>query len=158
MGVDLGVIFEKLVSLGHVLFSNKMGLGKTKVFMSMIECRARELEAKFKSLPEGESKAIFFPTLIVNPPSTIHQTHSEMQANFPGLNVLLYYSHRNVWYKFNSAKIVHRDELLGVLQRLSNTNPQVGSLISTSFEQQRLTTFTDRTHCRYDNLQHAVLS
>ncbi|KAL7813893.1 hypothetical protein V8C44DRAFT_363803 [Trichoderma aethiopicum] len=126
---DLGVIFEKLDSLGHVLFSNEMGLGKTKVFMSMIECRARELEAKFKSLLEGESKAIFFPTLIVNPPSTIHQTHSEMQANFPGLNVLLYYSHRNVWYKSNSAKIVHRDELLGVLQRLSNTNPQTARTV-----------------------------
>ncbi|KAL7934734.1 hypothetical protein V8C35DRAFT_327100 [Trichoderma chlorosporum] len=138
--VDLGAISEKLDTLGHVLLSNGMGLGKTKDFLSMIECRARELEAKFNTLQDGESDDLFFPTLIVNPPSTIHQTHSELKSNFPSLTVLLYYSSKSQSRKFDSAKIVEKSEFLESLRKLSNKKPQTARTVI-------LTTY-NTIHCR----------
>jgi hypothetical protein len=152
---DLGVIFEKLDTLGHVFLSNEMGLGKTKVFLTTIECRARELEAKVKTLEDGK-KDIFFPTLIVNPPSTIHQTHAEIKSNFPHLTVLLYFASKSQSRKFDSARIIEKNDFLEVMKKMSNSDPQV-CLSAASQKGQRLTSKTARTvvmtsyntlHCR----------
>ncbi|UKZ55768.1 hypothetical protein TrVGV298_009592 [Trichoderma virens] len=135
-----GVIFQKLDTIGHILLSNEMGLGKTKVFISMIECRARELEAKFKILHDDNNRDIFFPTLVVNPPSIIHQTHAEMKANFPGLKVLMYYASKSQSRKFDSATILEKNEFLQVLRKLSNSDPQTARIVI-------MTTY-NTLHCR----------
>ncbi|KKP02754.1 hypothetical protein THAR02_05143 [Trichoderma harzianum] len=51
---DLGIIFDKLDSIGHVLLCNDRGLGKTKVSAAMVECRARDIEAKAAADPDGD--------------------------------------------------------------------------------------------------------
>ncbi|PTB47394.1 hypothetical protein M431DRAFT_102340 [Trichoderma harzianum CBS 226.95] len=135
-----GCIFEKLDTLGHVLFSNEMGLGKTKVFLAMIECKARDLEAKLTTLSDDDDHEIFFPSLIVNPPGTIHQTNAELKANFPGLKVLLYYGAKGQSRKFDSSKIVDKAEFLKVLRKLSPTDPQTARTVV-------MTTY-NTFHCR----------
>ncbi|PNP51939.1 hypothetical protein THARTR1_07148 [Trichoderma harzianum] len=119
---DLGVIFDKLDHLGHVLLSNEMGLGKTKVFAATIECYARELE-RIYSAGSGKPDGIFFPTLIVNPVSTIHQTHRELKTNFPGLTVLLYYTTKSMSKRFNGAHIIDKSEFEARMRNLSPTDP-----------------------------------
>ena len=70
----MGVIFDKLDSLGHDLFGNEMGMGKTKVSLSMIKCRAIQLEKDVTALPEDQ-RDVYLPTLIINPVSTIPSDH-----------------------------------------------------------------------------------
>ncbi|KAL7940427.1 hypothetical protein V8C42DRAFT_356270 [Trichoderma barbatum] len=119
---DIGVIFDKLDTLGHVFLSNEMGLGKTKVFAATIECRARELER----LDRDSAKKVkrFFPTLIVNPVSTVHQTHRELKANFPGLTILLYYASKSQSKRFNGATVLDKSEFEKRIRNLSPTNPE----------------------------------
>lgn len=90
----------------------------------MLECRARDIEAKAAADPDGD-QAVYFPTLVVNPVSTIHQTHAEFKQNFPGLNVLLHYSVQTQARQFASGNILEKGEFLGFLQKLSPTNPRV---------------------------------
>ncbi|KAL7906500.1 P-loop containing nucleoside triphosphate hydrolase protein [Trichoderma velutinum] len=125
---DLGVIFDKLDSIGHVLLCNDMGLGKTKVYAAMVECRARDIETKAAADSDAD-QSVYFPTLVVNPVSTIHQTHTEFKQNFPGLNVLLYYASKSQARKFGGAKILEKGEFLGFLQKLSPTNPMSGRTV-----------------------------
>ncbi|KAF3073076.1 hypothetical protein CFAM422_004963 [Trichoderma lentiforme] len=125
---DLGIIFDKLDSIGHILLCNKRGLGKTKVFAAMVECRARDIEAKAATDPDGD-QAVYFPTMVVNPVSTIHQTHAEFKQNFPGLNVLLYYATKSQARQFGDANILEKGEFLGFLQKLSPTNPRSGRTV-----------------------------
>lgn len=125
-----------------------MGLGKTKVFIAIIECRARELEAKLSSLSDDDNKDIFFPTLIVNPPATIYQTAAEIKENFPSLNVLMYYATPSQSGKL--GRVILKRHFIRTLQKLSNSDPQV------MLKWISLLTFTDsltdRTHCYYDDL------
>ncbi|KAL6825252.1 hypothetical protein V8C40DRAFT_287715 [Trichoderma camerunense] len=125
---DLGIIFDKLDSIGHVLLCNERGLGKTRVFAAMVECRARDIEAKAAADPDGD-QAVYFPTLVVNPVSTIHQTHAEFKQNFPGLNVLLYYSVKTQARQFGGGNILEKGEFLGFLQKLSPTNQKSGRTV-----------------------------
>lgn len=117
---DIGVIFDKLDTIGHVLLSNEMGLGKTKVFALAVECMARHIEAKAQP---GEK--VYFPTLVLNPVPTIHQTHAEFRRNFPGLNVVLYYSSKTQSRKFGGAKVLEKGEFIRFLRSLDPTNPAV---------------------------------
>ncbi|KAL7808405.1 P-loop containing nucleoside triphosphate hydrolase protein [Trichoderma gracile] len=127
---DLGVIFSKLDTLGHVLLSNEMGLGKTKVFLSMVECKARDDEVKRASNAEHK----FYPTLIVNPISTINQTHAEILANFPKLTVLMYYGSKSQSRKFGSARIVEKAAFMKTLTNMSNDDPQTArTIVLTSY-------------------------
>lgn len=121
----MGVIFDKLGTVGHVMLCNEMGLGKTKVFAAMVECAARA------SAGNGPGEE-FYPTLVVSPVSTIHQTHAEFKRNFPGLNIFLYYS----WsyggdnHRFGSdARIIDKSDFLGKLQQLKPTDPVVSWML-----------------------------
>ncbi|KAM0263139.1 hypothetical protein ACHAQJ_001292 [Trichoderma viride] len=125
---DLGVIFEKLDSIGHVFLCNEVGLGKTKVFAAMVECRARDIEAKAAANPDGNQE-VFFPTLVVNPVPTIHQTHAEFKRNFPGLNVVLYYSSKSQARKFDGATVLEKGEFISFLRGLPPTNPVSGRTV-----------------------------
>ncbi|KAK0759458.1 hypothetical protein N5P37_007646 [Trichoderma harzianum] len=126
---DIGIISEKLDTLGHVLLSNEMGLGKTKVFIAIIECRARELEAKLSSLGDDDNKDIFFPTLIVNPPATIYQTAEEIKENFPSLNVLMYYATPSQAGKLGRARVILKRHFIRTLKKLSNSDPQTARTV-----------------------------
>lgn len=102
-----------------------MGLGKTKVFATMVECATRDIEAKSRA-SAGNPGQVFYPTLVVSPPSTIHQTHAEFKRNFPGLNVLLYY-----WWDGGirifgrGAKMIDHEKFLQNLRNLKPTEPEV---------------------------------
>ncbi|KAL6901178.1 hypothetical protein GGI43DRAFT_383518 [Trichoderma evansii] len=132
---DLGVIFEKLDTLGHVLFCNEMGLGKTKVFAAMVECATRDIEAKVRASADDPGE-VFYPTLVVSSPSTIHQTHAEFKRNFPGLNVLLYYWWNGGIRIFGrGAQIIEKKEFLQKLRTLKPTDPESGrTVILTSYQ------------------------
>ncbi|KAM6484740.1 hypothetical protein HDV62DRAFT_379126 [Trichoderma sp. SZMC 28011] len=112
---DLGIIFDKLDSIGHVLLCNERGLGKTRAFAAMVECRARDIEAKAAADPDGD-QAVYFPTLV-------------FKQNFPGLNVLLYYSVKTQARQFGGGNILEKGEFLGFLQKLSPTNPRSGRTV-----------------------------
>lgn len=73
------------------------------VFAVYTECKACELQ---KDHDTRKSKPIFFPTLVVNPVNTIHQTHKELKSNFPTLNVSLYYAGTAQSKKFDGATII----------------------------------------------------
>lgn len=96
------------------------------VFAAYIECRAREAEKGYD--PEN-LKAIFFPTLIVNPVNTIHQTHKELKSNFPTLTVLLYYAGTAQSKTFDCATIITKSKFIRKLASLSNTDPAVSFLL-----------------------------
>ncbi|KAK4078931.1 hypothetical protein Trihar35433_36 [Trichoderma harzianum] len=124
---DLGFIFEKLETLGHVFFSNEMGLGKTKVFAATIECRARLVESQIKA---GKRKQrLYYPTLLVNPVQTIHQTHRELKRNFPGLTIWLYYGSKSDSKRFDGATILQKAEFLTKLRNLDRSDPETGKIV-----------------------------
>ncbi|KAH0524312.1 hypothetical protein TsFJ059_006841 [Trichoderma semiorbis] len=125
---DLGILFDKLDSIGHAVLCNERGLGKKKGFAAMVESRARNIEAKAAADPDGD-QAVYFPTLVVNPVSTIHQTHAEFKQNFPGLNVLIYYVTKSQARQFGDGNILEKGEFLGFLQKLSPTNPRSGRTV-----------------------------
>lgn len=124
---DLGFIFAKLETLGHVFFSNEMGLGKTKVFAATIECRARLVESQNKA---GKGKPrLYYPTLLVNPVPTIHQTHRELKRNFPGLTIWLYYGSKSDSKRFDGATILQKAEFLTKLRNLDQSDPETGKIV-----------------------------
>lgn len=93
----------------------------------MVECAARDMEAKVRASANDPGEG-FYPTLVVSPVSTIHQTHAEFKRNFPGLDVFLYYS-----YSYSGdarrfgpgARIIDKSEFLEKLRKLQPTNPAV---------------------------------
>ncbi|KAL6798931.1 hypothetical protein GGI42DRAFT_63024 [Trichoderma sp. SZMC 28013] len=114
----VGLLFNKLDSLGHVFLSNEMGLRKTKTFAATVEAMARDIESK-----ASPGDAVYFPTLVLNPVPTIHQTHAEFKRNFPGLNVVLYYSGKSQARKFGGAHVIEKGQFLRFLKKLDTTDP-----------------------------------
>ncbi|KAK4075449.1 uncharacterized protein Triagg1_4570 [Trichoderma aggressivum f. europaeum] len=102
----VGLLFDKLDSLGHVFLSSKMGLGKTKTFAATVEAMARDIESR-----ASPGDAVYLPTLVLNPVPAIHQTRAEFKRNFPGLNVVLCYSVKSQVRKFGGANVVEKGRL-----------------------------------------------
>lgn len=98
------------------MLASDMGLGKTKVFLSLPEVRVRHTCYKFGiednqefrptapgdqarvatqrpagAYEEEDKQATFLPTLIICPVNSIHQTIIEAVSNNPSYRILVYY-------------------------------------------------------------------
>ncbi|KAK5994708.1 hypothetical protein PT974_04695 [Cladobotryum mycophilum] len=84
---DLGEMLNRFKAGMPSILANEMGLGKTKTFIGSIEVKVR-----YKmNLRNSGVDVKFYPTLIINPVSTILQTFQEVKQHLT-LNAYVYYS------------------------------------------------------------------
>ncbi|KFA56134.1 hypothetical protein S40293_00104 [Stachybotrys chartarum IBT 40293] len=121
-------ILERNEKGRDVILANEIGLGKTKVYLALIELRTRRMEHEAS---QGSEISGYRPSLVIATPSTIYQLYREIKQHWPAFRVIVYYYTRH-WPGGDVGK--DKDDIVQSLKMLRPDDAKTGrTVIITTF-------------------------